>query len=301
MPPKKRGRPLTKSAAAPERLAKRVRVGETSVIGTQDATETTSSGRAKRSTTNNVNYSATLSKAPSAKQAENEASAPTAKPAAKSAVPRKKKSASKLFTRPKRRSSLTAKAEPEAKEVAAPKRGRPKGLKTTATAQTSKTPSTSTATGRPRGRPKKEAKKVKQTKSAMGTKRKASNAEPEPTDAENEDVDEAMPNGTELADDGAETDASEPGRQYWLMKAEPESRIENGIDVKFSIDDLKASKGAEKWDGVRNFGARNNMRAMTAGDLAFLYHSNCKVPGIAGIMEIVGEHTVDGMFILLSI
>lgn len=36
------------------------------------------------------------------------------------------------------------------------------------------------------------------------------------------------------------------------------------------------------------------MRAMTEGDLAFFYHSSCKVPGIAGIMEIVREHSVDG-------
>ena len=36
------------------------------------------------------------------------------------------------------------------------------------------------------------------------------------------------------------------------------------------------------------------MREMNKGDLAFFYHSNCKVPGIAGIMEIVREHSVDG-------
>lgn len=40
--------------------------------------------------------------------------------------------------------------------------------------------------------------------------------------------------------------------------------------------------------------ARNNMRAMRKGDLAFFYHSNTKVPGIAGVMEIVREHTTDG-------
>ena len=40
--------------------------------------------------------------------------------------------------------------------------------------------------------------------------------------------------------------------------------------------------------------ARNNMRAMMKGDQAFFYHSNCKVPGIAGVMEIVQEHSVDG-------
>lgn len=36
------------------------------------------------------------------------------------------------------------------------------------------------------------------------------------------------------------------------------------------------------------------MRLMMKGDLAFFYHSNCKVPGIVGIMEVVQEHSVDG-------
>ncbi|KLO84876.1 Uncharacterized protein LW93_7127 [Fusarium fujikuroi] len=39
------------------------------------------------------------------------------------------------------------------------------------------------------------------------------------------------------------------GQWYWLMKAEPETRIENGVDVKFSIDDLKAKTEPEGWDG----------------------------------------------------
>jgi hypothetical protein len=42
------------------------------------------------------------------------------------------------------------------------------------------------------------------------------------------------------------------------------------------------------------------MRAMKTGDLAFFYHSNCKVPGIAGIMEIVREASVDGKRLLFS-
>ncbi|KAH8777632.1 PUA-like domain-containing protein, partial [Diaporthe sp. PMI_573] len=83
------------------------------------------------------------------------------------------------------------------------------------------------------------------------------------------------------------------GRQYWLMKAEPESRIENGVDVRFSIDDLAAKSEPEPWDGIRNYVARNNLRAMKKGDLAFFYHSNCKEPGIAGTMEIVQEHSPD--------
>ncbi|MBI3900471.1 MAG: EVE domain-containing protein [Gammaproteobacteria bacterium] len=66
--------------------------------------------------------------------------------------------------------------------------------------------------------------------------------------------------------------------QYWLMKSEP--------DV-FSIDDLKTRpKKTEHWDGVRNFQARNFMRDMKQGDLAFFYHSSCPEPGVAGIIEI---------------
>jgi hypothetical protein len=91
-------------------------------------------------------------------------------------------------------------------------------------------------------------------------------------------------------------------RSYWLMKAEPTVRMEGGkpANAAFSIDDLAAMHPeAEPWDGVRNPVARNNMRSMIKGDLAFFYHSNTKTPGIAGIMEVVGEHEVDGEFLLL--
>ncbi len=66
---------------------------------------------------------------------------------------------------------------------------------------------------------------------------------------------------------------------YWLMKSEPDT---------FSIDDLANKAGqTEHWDGVRNYQARNFMRAMNAGDQAFFYHSSCAEPGIVGIVEIV--------------
>lgn len=77
---------------------------------------------------------------------------------------------------------------------------------------------------------------------------------------------------------------------YWLMKSEPESRLEKGIDMKFSIEDLKAQpKQTACWDGVRNYQARNFLRAMKLEDEAFFYHSNCKQPGIVGLMKIVKE------------
>jgi len=73
---------------------------------------------------------------------------------------------------------------------------------------------------------------------------------------------------------------------YWLMKSEP--------DV-FGIDHLKAMPDKiEHWDGVRNYQARNMMRDdMKKGDLVFFYHSNCKEPGIVGIMQVVKESYPD--------
>ncbi|XP_068742684.1 thymocyte nuclear protein 1-like [Montipora capricornis] len=81
----------------------------------------------------------------------------------------------------------------------------------------------------------------------------------------------------------------------WLMKSEPESRFEKGVDVKFGIEDLKSEPNQTAcWDGVRNYQARNFMRdQMKIGQLAFFYHSNCKDPGVAGVVEIVKESYVD--------
>ena len=69
---------------------------------------------------------------------------------------------------------------------------------------------------------------------------------------------------------------------YWLMKSEP--------DVFGVAELMKMPKKTDKWDGVRNYQARNMMRDdMKTGDLVFFYHSNCKEPGIAGIMKVVRE------------
>ena len=67
----------------------------------------------------------------------------------------------------------------------------------------------------------------------------------------------------------------------WLMKSEPEE---------LSIDDLaRAKRKRFRWDGVRNYRARNWMLQMQPGERFFFAHSSCKVPGIAGIAEIVGD------------
>ena len=128
--------------------------------------------------------------------------------------------------------------------------------------------------------------------------------------------------------------------RYWLMKAEPTTRLENGVDVSFSIDDLASREKPEPWDGMSSFPfppasineilslghvakslrvrdtfiprylaifsyfwinhdeskteqARNKLREMKKGDLAFFYHSNCKDPGIVGTMRIVQDASPD--------
>ena len=63
----------------------------------------------------------------------------------------------------------------------------------------------------------------------------------------------------------------------WLIKSEPES---------FGYDDLVRVK-REGWDGVRNFQARNFLRAMAKGDEIVFYHSNANPPGVAGIAKVV--------------
>ena len=71
--------------------------------------------------------------------------------------------------------------------------------------------------------------------------------------------------------------------RYWLLKSEP--------DV-YGIADLERDR-TTIWDGVRNYQARNFLRQMKPGELAFFYHSNAKPPGIAGLMRIAETDVVD--------
>ncbi|WP_448561691.1 EVE domain-containing protein [Trichothermofontia sp.] len=70
---------------------------------------------------------------------------------------------------------------------------------------------------------------------------------------------------------------------YWLMKSEPKV---------YSITDLERD-GTTIWDGVRNYQARNYLRQMQPGDLAFFYHSNTSPPGIVGLMRVVEADLAD--------
>jgi len=65
--------------------------------------------------------------------------------------------------------------------------------------------------------------------------------------------------------------------KYWLFKSEPDS---------WSWEKQKAKgKAGQQWDGVRNYAARNNMKAMQIGDLGFFYHSNHGLD-VVGIVEV---------------
>jgi predicted RNA-binding protein with PUA-like domain len=76
--------------------------------------------------------------------------------------------------------------------------------------------------------------------------------------------------------------SADPPR-FWLMKSEP--------DV-YGIDRLER-EGSTLWDGIRNYQARNFMRSMAVGDLAFFYHSNASPPGIVGLMEVIETGLID--------
>jgi predicted RNA-binding protein with PUA-like domain len=66
----------------------------------------------------------------------------------------------------------------------------------------------------------------------------------------------------------------------WLVKSEPDT---------YGIDDL-ARDGRQKWDGVRNYQARNMMRdTMRVGDKVLFYHSSCPEPGVVGIAKVASK------------
>lgn len=146
-------------------------------------------------------------------------------------------------------------AEDAAPEPPAKRRGRPPKSETAAPAasaaksrrklavkaeETKKTITPAAVTKRI-GRPPGAKNKVPSTKAAAlkkSTKGKTSKAVKSSAETEVEPFDEGL---TQEADDADE--------QYWLMKAEPDTRIENGVDVAFPIDKLAAATEPEPWDG----------------------------------------------------
>jgi predicted RNA-binding protein with PUA-like domain len=67
----------------------------------------------------------------------------------------------------------------------------------------------------------------------------------------------------------------------WILKTEP---------AECSLDDIRDVPGAVmRWDGIRNYQARNNLRAMRSGDICLVYHSSVREAGIVGSAELVRE------------
>lgn len=73
--------------------------------------------------------------------------------------------------------------------------------------------------------------------------------------------------------------------RYWLMKSEP---AVVGIDDVLAMPDRTVD-----WWGVRNYQARNFLRAMAEGDEVFVYHASCKDIGIAGVVRVARTAYVD--------
>ena len=70
-------------------------------------------------------------------------------------------------------------------------------------------------------------------------------------------------------------------QQYWLFKTEPSE---------YSYDDLVNNKSGGRWDGVRNYQARNYLRdSIKVGDFVLIYHSSIKVPAIHGVGKVKRE------------
>jgi len=77
--------------------------------------------------------------------------------------------------------------------------------------------------------------------------------------------------------DGVESSRRKPGPSYWLFKTEAEEHS-------WDMQKARGKKG-EPWTGVRNFVARNNMKAMQLGDLGFFYHTGDEKQ-VVGIVEV---------------
>jgi predicted RNA-binding protein with PUA-like domain len=82
----------------------------------------------------------------------------------------------------------------------------------------------------------------------------------------------------------ADAPPAKVGPAYWLFKTEPEEHS-------WEMQKERGAKG-EPWTGVRNFVARNNMKAMQLGDLGFFYHTG-EEKQIVGIVEVIGEYRKD--------
>ena len=117
--------------------------------------------------------------------------------------------------------------------------------KTSKAAKTSHEPRASKAAKASKGS---KAPKTASAKAAADSRRGSNFSDEVPATEQKKTKDGGEDDDSKGAKEEEEDDLA--GISYWLMKAEPESRIEKGKDVKFSIDDLAACKEPEKWDGI---------------------------------------------------
>jgi hypothetical protein len=267
MPPKKR--PAAAGAATSAAKRKKASIGRTSITGEPDTPESHASGRPKRSSVGEPTYNATAAKKLRTEAANSGATSPSSMATAATAKrgrgrPRKD-AASKIEegeglaatptkspSRPvgKPRKSASAKFTRIKSRVPVAQNARQAKKKATQTPKSAGAPTT-----KPRGRPK-GSTTTKATGAAPTTKR-ADKVDPKPkgTKAKEKAATSKVETDEEL--DGLTANESEweeghedEGKQYWLMKAEPDSRVENGVDLKFSIDDLMNAEKPEGWDGM---------------------------------------------------
>src|SRR5271170_5478331 len=258
MPSKKR--PAATDATVSSAKRNKVSTGGTSITGEPDTSETHASGRLKRSSIGAPTHSATAAKTTAANKAKPEAKRSTTKaqgttaargrgrPQKDATAPTEEQQApetpgtspSKPVSRPKKSASAKSHSQVE-----------------TATQTLKKAPQSPkpvvAPTPKPKGRPKSNMTKAT---TAVGTGKSADKPKGKPKTTKAEEKAAAPKVGTDEELDGLTANESgwdavdkDEGKQYWLMKAEPDSRVENGVDVKFSIDDLMNAKVPEGWDG----------------------------------------------------
>jgi hypothetical protein len=258
MPPKKR--PAATDATVPSAKRKKVDVGGSSIVGEPDTSETHASRRPKRSSIGEPTHSATATKTTAANKANPEAKRSTTKAQGTTAARgrgRSRKDAtapteeqqapetpgtspSKPVSRPKKSASAkshsqvetatqTLKKAPRSPKSAVAPTPKPKGRPKSNTTKAITATDTEKGAGKPKGKPKTTKAEEKAAVPKAGT---------------GEELD-----GLTANESGWDAVDKDEGKQYWLMKAEPDSRVENGVDVKFSIDDLMNAKVPEGWDG----------------------------------------------------
>jgi hypothetical protein len=268
MPPKKR--PAATDATVSS--AKRKKVG-TSIVGEPDTSETHPPGLPRRSSIGEPTHSATATKTAAANKAKPEAKRSTTKAQGTTAA-RGRGRLRKDATAPKEEQQApeTPGTSPS-KPVSRPKKlasAKSHSQVETATQTLKKAPRSPkpaiAPTPKPKGRPKSNTTKAT---TAVGTGKSADKPKGKPKTTKAEEkaaapkmADEEL-NGLTANESGWDAVDKDEGKQYWLMKAEPDSRVENGVDVKFSIDDLMNAKVPEGWDGKDPIYLREFYRLLT--------------------------------------